>query len=63
MLLAMVYYAVSARKWFKGPRVNVEHARGTGPGFDPRVLEGRDARNPGDGGEGGAEKKVVESEV
>lgn len=25
MLLAMIYYAVSARKWFKGPRINVEH--------------------------------------
>ena len=27
MLLAMSYYAVSARKWFKGPRINVEHIR------------------------------------
>lgn len=25
MLFALVYYAVDARKWFKGPRVNVEH--------------------------------------
>ena len=25
MFLAMSYYAVSARKWFKGPRINVEH--------------------------------------
>lgn len=25
MALAMIYYAVSARKWFKGPRINVEH--------------------------------------
>lgn len=23
--MAMVYYAVDARKWFKGPWVNVEH--------------------------------------
>lgn len=25
MFLAMVYYTVSARKWFKGPKINVEH--------------------------------------
>jgi hypothetical protein len=25
MLFALVYYAVDARKWFRGPRVNVEH--------------------------------------
>jgi hypothetical protein len=25
MLFALLYYAFSGRKWFKGPRVNVEH--------------------------------------
>jgi len=25
MLFALTYYAVSARKWFTGPLVNVEH--------------------------------------
>jgi hypothetical protein len=25
MMFALIYYAVNARKWFKGPRVNVEH--------------------------------------
>jgi len=25
MLFALTYYAVYARKWFTGPRVNVEH--------------------------------------
>jgi hypothetical protein len=25
MSFALLYYAISARKWFKGPRVNVEH--------------------------------------
>lgn len=25
MFLAMSYYAISARKWFRGPRINVEH--------------------------------------
>jgi hypothetical protein len=40
MLFALVYYAVDARKWFKGPRVNVEHviygehAAGSGSGSD-----------------------------
>lgn len=24
-MFALIYYAVDARKWFKGPRVNVEH--------------------------------------
>lgn len=25
MSLALLWYAVDARKWFKGPKVNVEH--------------------------------------
>ena len=25
MLLALVWWVVSARKWFKGPKVNLEH--------------------------------------
>ena len=25
MTLAMLWYAISARKWFKGPKINVEH--------------------------------------
>jgi hypothetical protein len=25
MGFALIYYAVSGRKWFKGPRINVEH--------------------------------------
>ena len=25
MLFALSWYAVSGRKWFKGPKVNVEH--------------------------------------
>lgn len=27
MLLAMTYYALIGRHWFKGPRINVEHLR------------------------------------
>lgn len=25
MFLSLVWYAVDARKWFKGPKINVEH--------------------------------------
>jgi hypothetical protein len=25
MLFAVLYYVFSARKWFKGPKINVEH--------------------------------------
>lgn len=25
MMFALLYYAFSARKWFTGPRVNIEH--------------------------------------
>jgi hypothetical protein len=47
MLFALVYYAVDARKWFKGPRVNVEHLiyseplEGAGSGSDnaERIAE------------------------
>ncbi|CAG8980197.1 hypothetical protein HYALB_00012389 [Hymenoscyphus albidus] len=36
MFLAMVWYAVDARTWFKGPRINVEHL------MDNRVVEKRE---------------------
>ncbi len=25
MFLALLWYAIDARKWFKGPKINVEH--------------------------------------
>lgn len=28
MFLAMNYYAISARRWFKGPKINVRHIQG-----------------------------------
>ena len=43
MLGALVWYAVDARKWFKGPKVNVEHqmlGRG-GRGGDAGEAEGK----------------------
>ncbi|CAG8960231.1 hypothetical protein HYFRA_00012750 [Hymenoscyphus fraxineus] len=36
MFLAMVWYAVDARKWFKGPRINVQHL------MDNRAVEKRE---------------------
>ena len=44
MLLAMTWYLVDARKWFKGPRVNVEHLIHT------RIVE----ENGSDGVNGGS---------
>lgn len=29
MFLALSWYAVDGRKWFKGPRINIEHVEGT----------------------------------
>lgn len=43
MALAMVYYAVSARKWFKGPRINIEHT-------NMDVVEGREGSSNSDEG-------------
>ncbi|CZR56471.1 probable UGA4 GABA permease-also involved in delta-aminolevulinate transport [Phialocephala subalpina] len=43
MLLAMTWYAVDARKWFKGPKINVEHLIGgrvlVGEGSGSEVRE------------------------
>lgn len=49
MLFALLYYAVDARKWFKGPRVNVEHLIYT------EVVEGHGS------GSDNVEKVVVKS--
>ncbi|KAF7957364.1 hypothetical protein EAE96_002949 [Botrytis aclada] len=40
MTLAMCWYAISARKWFKGPKINVEHLiHRDGPGSGSRTGE------------------------
>lgn len=28
MFLALSYYAIDARKWFRGPRINIAHVQG-----------------------------------
>jgi len=39
MLGSLVWWCVSARKWFKGPKVNIEHAM---LGRKANVIEGED---------------------
>lgn len=43
MLIALFYYAVSARKWFKGPRINVEYVPDGAEVLEGRVPEERAA--------------------
>jgi hypothetical protein len=51
MSLALLWYAVNARKWFKGPKINVEHLVHT------EVLEDeRDGSNAKRVNEKGVEK-------
>ena len=55
MLGAMVWWLVSARKWFKGPRVNVEHR------MFGREDAGRDGKEEEAGSSGSdADRKVME---
>ena len=38
MALALLWYAVDARKWFKGPKINVEHL------IHPQVFDGQEVK-------------------
>ena len=64
MLGAMIWWVVDARKWFKGPRVNIEHAM---LGRDRNVIDGVVVKDLGDtasssGNSGdGAEKELGKS--
>lgn len=42
MFLALLWYAVDARHWFKGPRINVEHLIHT------QAVEGKDTEGDSD---------------
>ena len=42
MTFAMSYWFVSARKWFKGPRINVEHVEGQDPMLDSPATGSED---------------------
>ena len=50
MLLAMVWYAIDARKWFKGPRINIEHR-------EHPVLTANDTQESEDGSQPGLKKE------
>lgn len=43
MLFAMIWWVVDAHKWFKGPKVNIEHMMG------PSVIEGQEGSSSEDG--------------
>lgn len=42
MLGVVIWWIVDARKWFKGPKVNIEHQM---LGREGNVVEGKDASN------------------
>lgn len=39
MFLALSWYAIDARKWFKGPRINVEHL------IHAQVIDGKEGNS------------------
>jgi hypothetical protein len=49
MILVIVWWFVSARKWFKGPKVNVAHMM---HGEEQQILEGQDVQRSISGGSG-----------
>jgi len=49
MFLALLWYAVDGRKWFKGPKINVEHLIHT------KVIEGQEGAAGSDNGSDGAQ--------
>ncbi|KAI9656924.1 MAG: hypothetical protein M1831_004472 [Alyxoria varia] len=57
MTLAMLWWVVSARKWFKGPKVNLEHAM---YGRDGKVVEGVDIGGESSEGDGDGDGHRVE---
>ena len=42
MLGVLIWWAVDARKWFKGPKVNIEHQM---LGREGNVVEGKEGGN------------------
>ena len=43
ILFVLIWWALSARKWFKGPKVNVEHMM---LGREEAVVDGQDSKLP-----------------
>lgn len=48
MLLSIIWFVVDAHKWFKGPKVNIEHMMGSS-GEGKMIIEGQDASESGSG--------------
>ncbi|KAI9892619.1 MAG: hypothetical protein M1814_001312 [Vezdaea aestivalis] len=48
MLIVMIWWVVSARKWFKGPKVNIEHAM---LGREGNVIDGQEYESSNEAGE------------
>ena len=64
MLGAMVWWFISAHKWFKGPKVNIEHMM---LGRGEIVVEGEEAKSTDSGSETApaempGSKKVAEAD-
>lgn len=56
MLLVIIWWFVSARKWFKGPKVNVAHMM---HGEERQILEGQNVQRSGsDGSANGLPEKL-----
>lgn len=60
MLAVLIWWAVDARKWFKGPKVNIEHQM---LGREGNVVEGREAGNDsGDSSSGSIMKRQLDDD-
>jgi len=60
MFLVTIWWFVSAHKWFKGPKVNIEHMM-LGRG---EIVEGQDRKERDDSsGDGPASDKVLQLKV
>jgi hypothetical protein len=55
MVLVIIWWFVSARKWFKGPKVNVAHMM---HGEEQQILEGQNVQRTGSGGSGDVPEKL-----
>ena len=44
MLFAILWWIIDARKWFKGPKVNIEHQM---LGREGNIIEGKDDESGG----------------
>ena len=60
MLGVLIWWAVDARKWFKGPKVNIEHQM---LGRDGNVLDGKEAGNDSGDSSAGSMTKEYERKL